>query len=109
MKERGTSGAGEPRVPRVLGVPPQAYSWTWHDWERRSPWSNPWNSPGDTMSNDPRQYGDGRGEVIPSFDGTDFQTVREAGSSCCVQYTSGPSEEVWETSGATGRTWIRSV
>ena len=25
------------------------------------------------MSNDPRQYGDGRGEVIPSFDGTDFR------------------------------------
>ena len=25
------------------------------------------------MSDDPRQYGDGRGEVIPSFDGTDFR------------------------------------
>ena len=41
------------------------------------PWSNQWNSPVDTQwnspvdttSTDPRQYGDGRSEVIPSFDG----------------------------------------
>ena len=52
---------------------PQAYSWTWHDWEHHSPWSNQWNSPVDLTSNDPRQHGDGRGEVIPSFDGTDFR------------------------------------
>ena len=32
-----------------------------------------WNSQVDTTSNDPRQYGDGRGEVIPSFDGADFR------------------------------------
>ena len=25
------------------------------------------------MSNDPRQGGDGRGEVVPSFDGADFR------------------------------------
>ena len=33
------------------------------------------------ISNDPRQYGDGRGEVIPSFDETDFRQERKAGSS----------------------------
>ena len=32
-----------------------------------------WNSPVDTTSSDPRKYADGRGEVIPSFDGTDFR------------------------------------
>ena len=32
-----------------------------------------WNSPVDTTSNDPQEYGGGRGEVIPSFDGTDFR------------------------------------
>ena len=32
-----------------------------------------WNSPVHTMRNDPRQYGDGRSEVIPSFDGPDFR------------------------------------
>ena len=79
MKERGTTGAGEPPitgVPRVHRTP-QAYSWTWHNWERLSPWSNQgsplWNSPVDTSSNDLRQYGAGRDEVIPSFDGTDFR------------------------------------
>ena len=35
--------------------------------------SKQWNSPVDTTSSDPRQYGDGRGEVIPSFDRTDFR------------------------------------
>ena len=52
---------------------PQAgtqYSWTWHNCDRHSHWSNQ-GSPVDTTSNDPRQYGDGRGEVIPSFDETD--------------------------------------
>ena len=81
MKERGTTGA---EGPQIAGVPRvhrhQAgtqYSWTWHNWERHSPWSNQgspqWNSPVDTTNNDPRQYGDGGGEVIPSFDGTDFR------------------------------------
>ena len=54
---------------------PQAgtpYPWTWH-WERHSPWSNQWNSPIDITSNDPRQFGDGRGVVIPTFDGVDFR------------------------------------
>ena len=32
-----------------------------------------WNSTVDTPSNVPRQYGDGRDEAIPSFDGTDFR------------------------------------
>ena len=29
--------------------------------------------PADTLSNVPRLYGDGRGEVIPTFDGTGFR------------------------------------
>ena len=45
--------------------------WRWHDWGRHSPWSNPgWlreNSP-DTTFSDPRQYGDERSEVTPSWD-----------------------------------------
>ena len=81
---------------------PAAYSWMW-PWEHHSPWSNQWNSPVDTQwnspvdttSSDPRQCGDGRGEVIPSFDGADLQTVREAGASLCVQYTSGRREKSW--------------
>ena len=61
---------------------PQAgtqYSWTGQNGnrERYSLWSKrgspQWNSPVETMSNDPRQYDDGWGEVIPSFDGTDFR------------------------------------
>ena len=84
MTERGTTGAGEPQV---IGVPrvqttPQA-GWTLHYWERHSPRSNQgwpqWNSPVDTASNDPRQYGDGRGEVIPSFDGTNFRQYERRG------------------------------
>ena len=76
---------------------------TWNDWRWRAPdrWSSSsssapqagtvlvdeaqlgtalsigrtreWNSPVDTTSNGPRQYGDGRGEVITAFDGTDFR------------------------------------
>ena len=52
---------------------PQAYSWTWHGWEHHSPWSNQWNSLTDTLSDDSRQCGDGRGEVIPAFDGTELR------------------------------------
>ena len=37
------------------------------------PGSPQWNSPVDTTCNDSRQYGDGRGEVIPPFDGKDFR------------------------------------
>ena len=88
MKERGTTAAGEQTPDHwssSISSTPQAYSWTWHNWERHSPWSiqglpqwhlpfgTHWNLPVDTMSNDPRQYGDGRGEVIPSFDGKDFR------------------------------------
>ena len=32
-----------------------------------------WNSPVDLTNNDPRQHGDGRGEVIPTFGGSDFR------------------------------------
>ena len=46
--------------------------WTWHDWRRYPPWSNQgWlqsNSPVETTSNDPRQYGGERDEAIPSLD-----------------------------------------
>ena len=53
------------------------YNSTWHNGERHSYWSNQsspqWNSLVDTTRNDPQHYGDGRGEVIPSFDGTDFR------------------------------------
>ena len=80
MKERGTTGAGEPQitgVPRVRRHLKRTHrrGTTGND---ISPWSNQWNStqwnsPVDTVSNDPRQYGDGRCEVIPSFDGTDFR------------------------------------
>ena len=41
--------------------------------ENLSTWSNQWTSPVDTTSSDPGQFGDGRGEVIPSCDGTDFR------------------------------------
>ena len=51
MKERGTTGAGRPQMT----------------------WSNQWNSPVDTTSCDAQQYGDGRGEAIPSYDGADFR------------------------------------
>ena len=75
MKERGTTGAGEPQITGVLRV----HRHLKHTHGRGTsgnanpPWSNQWKSPVDTMSSDPRQYGDGRGEVIPSFDGTDFR------------------------------------
>ena len=50
--------------------------WMWYK-ERHSPWLNQgspqWNLTVDTKSSDPRQYGDGWDEVIPSFDGTDFR------------------------------------
>ena len=75
---------------------PQA-GWTWHKWERHSTWSNPdllqWHSRVDLTSNDPRQYGDGWGEVIPSFDGTDFRQYDMAGSSFRVPYPSGLREK----------------
>ena len=39
----------------------------WHEVRQHSPWL-PWNLPLDVTSNDPRQSGDERGEVIPSWD-----------------------------------------
>ena len=54
---------------------PQAgtqYPWMGH-WERHSLWSNQSNPPVDITINDPRQCGDGRGEVTPTFDGTNFR------------------------------------
>ena len=45
-------------------------------------------------SNDPRQYGDGRGEVIPSFDGTDFRQHERRILLFCVHInTSGHQRE----------------
>ena len=92
MTERESTGAGRPRiagVPRDSSSNPQA-GWTWY-WECRSPWSNQWNSPVDTQwnstvdttSNDPRQCGGGRDEVIPSFDGTDSHSMRGGFVSLC--------------------------
>ena len=54
---------------------PQAgtrYPWMEH-WERHYPWSNQWNPPFDITNTDPRQCGDGRCEVIPTFDGENFR------------------------------------
>ena len=48
------------------------HPWMGH-WERHSPWSNQWNRPVDITTNDPRQHGDGWGEVIPTIDGADFR------------------------------------
>ena len=74
MKERGTTGAGEPQITGV----PRVHRHTMRTHGRgttgnATPWSNQWNSPVALTSNDPQQYGDGRSEVIPSFDGTDFR------------------------------------
>ena len=45
--------------------------WTWHGWKRHPPWSNqgwlPWNSPVDTTSKDPRQYGGERARLFPHW------------------------------------------
>ena len=81
---------------------PQA-GWTWY-WEHHSPWSNQWNSPVDTQwnstvdttSSDPRQCGDERDEVIPSFDGTDFRQFETRVRLSCVPYTSGSRETGYE-------------
>ena len=72
MKQRGTTGAGEPQTTGILRV--HRHLKQTHG---RGTTGNAIllsrTSVVDTMSNDPRQYGDGRGEVIPSFDGTDFR------------------------------------
>ena len=52
--------------PRSLEFPPWSNQWN-------SPVDTQWNSSVDTTSSDPRQYGNGLGEVIPSSDGTDFR------------------------------------
>ena len=75
MTERGTTGAGEPQITGVPRVHQHLKrNGRWHHWERHSPWSNQdlpqWKSPVNVTSNDPRQFG---GEVIPTFDGTDFR------------------------------------
>ena len=65
MKERGTTGAGRPQI---TGVP--------------------------RIHRD-RAYGGGRGEVIPSFDGTDFRQYERWVRLFCVQHTSGSGERGW--------------
>ena len=81
MTERGTTGAGRPQITGV----PRVYRTLRLDGRGTGniialfqtsgirPLITQWNSPVDTTSSDPRQYGDGRDEVIPSFDGTDFR------------------------------------
>ena len=90
------------------------YEGKWNDWRWRTPdhWSFKLDGcgtrndillgrtrdrhsairPVDTTSTVPRQYGDGRGEVIPSFDGTDFRRHERRGLLFCVQYTSDPTQ-----------------
>ena len=82
MKERGTTGAERPQISEVPRVHVHGhlqagtqYPWTGH-WERHSPWSNQGNPPFDITNKDPRQYGDGRGDVIPTFDGTNFRQYK---------------------------------
>ena len=36
--------------------------------KERGAWSNQWNSSVNTTNSDPRQNGDGRSEVVPSWD-----------------------------------------
>ena len=98
MKERGMTGAGRPQttgVPRVhrhlklvRSTHGRGTSGTGNDillGRTRVHHSGIRPLTPRTM-NGPRQCGDGWGEVIPSFDGTDFS---QADSSLCVPDTSG--------------------
>ena len=75
MKERGTTGAGKPEISGV----PRVHRHLKRTHGRRTTGNDILRGrtsgirPVDTMSNDPRQSGDGRAKVIPSFDGTDFR------------------------------------
>ena len=82
MKERGTTGAGRPQITGV----PRLHRHLKRTYGRGTgnvvplgqtsgirPVDTQWNSPVDTTISDPQQYGDGRSEVIPSFDGTNFR------------------------------------
>ena len=75
MTERGTTGAGESQI---IGIPrvhhPEA-GWTWHYWEMFT-----LVKPRFAKGNRPltpltviHHHGDGRGEMIPTFDGTDVR------------------------------------
>ena len=77
MTERGTTGAEEPQILEFLdfittssgmGVAPMEATCA-----LVKPGFATWNSIVDVTSNDPLQYGDGRGEVIPTFDEADFR------------------------------------
>ena len=50
--------------------------WMWHGGEQHSPWPQ-WSPPGDITSNDPRQSGDERSEVIPCWN--EIEALWEAG------------------------------
>ena len=73
MKERGTTGAGRPQITGV----PRVHRHLKHAHGRGTENTilfcrTSGTHPAGTLSDDPRQYGDGRGEVTPSLDGTDF-------------------------------------
>ena len=79
MNESGTTGAGEPRSLEFLEFIDTS-SVLMDVAQLGTPCSlvepgvrHSGNSHVDATSNDPRQHGEGRGEVIPSFHGTDFR------------------------------------
>ena len=95
---------------QILGVPRVHHSLkldgrgtTGSDIRRSNQGLPQWNSPVDTTSNDPRQHGDGRERSDSNILLNGFQTVRETGSSLCVQHASSPGEKGRKTVGATGR------
>ena len=104
MKERGTTGAGRPQITGVLrvhrhlkrthgrGTGNIILLWS-NQWN--SPVDTQWNSPVDTTNSDPRQYGDGRGEVIPTFDGTNFSQYERRVRLFANPCPSGPREKGW--------------
>ena len=130
MKERGTTGAGEPQITGV----PRVHRHLKYSHGRgttgnaillclKSVPSNDgiisrpvrhhtavdhctWSSPSDTMCNDPRQSGDGRGEVIPSFDGTDFRQYEMRVRLFVSNTRVAPARRARKLVGATGRMCI---
>ena len=76
MTERGTTGAEEPQMLEFLDFITTSSGMDVAPMKATCALVKPgfatWNSIVDVTSNDPLQYGDGRGEVIPTFDEADF-------------------------------------
>ena len=98
MKERGTAGAGEPQITGVPRVHPHfkrthgrgtGYDILFGRTRVRHSGIRPLTP---RAMIDCSVVTDG---AKPVFRRNGFQTVREAGSSLCVQYTSGPRETGW--------------